>query len=615
MKQRLKRTAAALLALGCLCAASPVKVYADFDHTEFEASYTYPAQMRELSAIQLVNDMGAGWNLGNSLDCNTPYEETGWGNPRTTKDMIDAIADAGIKTLRIPVSWDGHYSDAASHTINPVFMDRVETVVNYALANDMYVILNTHHMRYQETVTTSRNTAVEQEIADVWTQIAENFKGYGDKLIFEITNEPRNGDSFWLPDSSSSSGYYNTVYYMNEAGRQAVRATGGNNSKRLIMLSNYAATGTPHMMAQWRKPADDMVAVSVHAYLPYDFALNAGGTTVFGAAEKSALDSFFSSLDSLYISKGIPVVIGEFGATNKGNDAQRLSWFKYYMEKANSNPAVSVPCVLWDNNSFEVGGEQFGYFNRSAKSFTSAGASFVDVMAGSYNSVPEPEAEAAGGNVELVSSPVSSGGEWSLICKLSKADVISNMEKYGTMYVEFSGCSKQPRLNADIEGWPHVREGVANSTGTATYTLSDVTGISGIDSAQELVLMSEDSATTVAKVYFKSDAPGHVHSYTGTSEILLEPTATTSGRKITCCSEPGCNEYKIELIPATGGNELPVLVFCDVNGDGNVDILDLNELSRVIMKVKSKVSGYNYDVNDDGQIDIKDVLAVRKKIR
>lgn len=103
----------------------------------------YSTEMRGLSASQITADMGAGWNLGNSLESSD--NETNWGNPRTTKAMIDAIAAKGFRTLRVPVRWDDHYTDWSNYTIDSSYMDRVEEVVNYGLSNGMYVILNVHH--------------------------------------------------------------------------------------------------------------------------------------------------------------------------------------------------------------------------------------------------------------------------------------------------------------------------------------------------------------------------------------------------------------------------------------------------------------------------------------
>jgi len=166
-----------------VCAAS---ASAAMDASEFPAGYTYPTEMRGLNAFQIASDMGAGWNLGNSLESSN--NETYWGNPKTTKAMIDAIAAKGFTTLRVPVRWDDHYSNPSSYTIDTNYMDRVETVVNYGLANGMYVILNVHHNDLQANV--PNTSAISEELSAIWTQIGQRFKNYGDKLIFEVITNP-----------------------------------------------------------------------------------------------------------------------------------------------------------------------------------------------------------------------------------------------------------------------------------------------------------------------------------------------------------------------------------------------------------------------------------------
>lgn len=179
--------------------------------SEFASGYSYPTQMRGLTAFQLVSDMGAGWNLGNSLESSD--SETNWGNPKTTKSMIDAIAAKGFTTLRVPVRWDDHYSDSSKYIISAEYMDRVETVVNYGLANGMYVILNVHHNDLQTAVSssTSAQNKISEELVAIWKQIGTRFKNYGDKLIFEVNNEPRRGED-WTGNAS----YYKCVNANNE---------------------------------------------------------------------------------------------------------------------------------------------------------------------------------------------------------------------------------------------------------------------------------------------------------------------------------------------------------------------------------------------------------------
>ncbi len=335
-------------------------------------------QMRGLSASELVADMGAGWNLGNSLE--SENNETYWGNPATTKAMIDKIAAKGFKTLRIPVRWDDNYADSSSYTIKSDYMDRVESVVNYGLSNGMYVIINVHHNDLQTMVSTdgSVKQRVENELSAIWKQVGERFKNYGDKLIFETINEPRAGE-----DWNGNSSYYQCVNEYNEASRSAIRATGGNNTSRLVMMPTYCASSDTPKISSWRNLGNDpMVAVSIHAYLPFDFAFEGNGHSNWTDSDYDQLSSVFDQLNSTFISRGIPIVIGEFGATNKGNTVDREKYAGIYAAFAKK---YNTPCIWWDNNCFGTGAENFGIFDRSSLSFTYEGIAdaLVNVYKGS----------------------------------------------------------------------------------------------------------------------------------------------------------------------------------------------------------------------------------------
>lgn len=322
----------------------------------------YSSKMRGMSAAEIAADMGAGWNLGNSLE--SENNETYWGNPKTTKAMIDKIADRGFKTLRIPVRWDDNYTDWSNYTINSDYMRRVEEVVNYGLDDNMYVIINVHHNDLQKWVSTDSSTQwrVKSELSSIWTQIADHFKDYGDKLIFEVNNEPR-CDEDW----GGNSAYYDCVNQYNEAARSAIRATGGNNSRRLVMLPTYCASSDSPKLYGWKNLSnDDMVAVSIHAYKPFDFAYEGNGHNYWTNDDYNQLKSNFDEMYSVFVSKGIPVVIGEFGATEKGNYDARVTYAREYAKLAKS---YGMPCLWWDNNSYGYGAEKFGIFDRNSCSF------------------------------------------------------------------------------------------------------------------------------------------------------------------------------------------------------------------------------------------------------
>ena len=129
-----------------------------------------------------------------------------------------------------------------------------------------------------------------------------------------MNNEPRSGE-----DWNGNQAYYDCVNECNEAGRAAIRATGGNNAKRLVMLPTYCASADATKVAGWKKLSnDDMVAVSIHAYLPFNFAYEENGHSNWTSSDYDSLQAVFDNLNRTFIQNGIPVVIGEFGATDKG---------------------------------------------------------------------------------------------------------------------------------------------------------------------------------------------------------------------------------------------------------------------------------------------------------
>ena len=398
---------------------------------------SYSTTMRGLSASQLVADMGAGWNLGNSLE--SENNETGWGNPATTKAMIDAIAAKGFKTLRVPVRWDDNYSDPSSYTIKSDYMDRVETVVNYGLSNNMYVIINVHHNDLQNMVTTDKSVQqrVKNELSSIWTQVGNRFKNYGDKLIFEVNNEPRSGE-----DWNGNTDFYNCVNEYNEAGRSAIRATGGNNKSRLVMLPTYCASSDSPKINGWKKLAnDDMIAVSIHAYLPFDFAFEGNGHSNWTDSDYNSLSSVFSNLNSTFINKGIPVVIGEFGATDKNNISDREKYAAIYTAMAKK---YDIPCIWWDNHNFGTGGEKFGIFNRNSCSFVYGG--IADAMVKTYGGKGDDDKDYAS-----LFSGSSSSSNWGQAVSVATTRAGGNfnpslIKSGGYFYVEYSGTQNQVEL-------------------------------------------------------------------------------------------------------------------------------------------------------------------------
>ena len=341
---------------------------------------------------QITAEIGTGWNLGNSLDAtgsgSSVNSETSWGNPKTTKAMIDAVKAQGFNTVRIPVSW-GNHTSGNNFTIDSAWLKRVKEVVDYCIDNDMYVILNIHHdtsTQYYYPSSTYKTQSV-KFVKSIWSQVAAYFKDYDQRLVFETLNEPRlvgTGDEWWFPVNSPSSAVVDSINVINTLNQTAVdtiRAAGGKNNDRCIMVPGYGASIDGCTTYAFKLPTDktaDRLIVSVHAYTPYNFALNANGTPIFSDDLKSEVDYLYNTIKSKFLDKGIPAIIGETSASNKnGNSAERVKWAQYYMGKS---AEYGVPCMLWDNNVYNGNdkGECHGHLNRSTLGWYDK--SFIDAV-------------------------------------------------------------------------------------------------------------------------------------------------------------------------------------------------------------------------------------------
>ena len=330
-------------------------------------------EMRDLTGTQLVQEMKIGWNLGNTLDAtggtkDDPLSaETSWGNPKTTEDMIKAVKEKGFNVIRVPVTWTGHLGDAPDYKINEEWLNRVQEVVNYVINNDLYCIINLHHEDWHFPSYDNLEPA-KAELVAIWKQIAARFEGYDEHLIFEGMNEPRlKGTPMeWNGGNQEAR---EVINQLNAAFVETVRASGGNNEKRHLMIPTYAASTMDSVLNDFVIPNDDKVIVSVHAYLPYTFALadNASGTSEWSAdnfADTKDIDSLIANLKERYIDNGQAVIIGEYGTRNRNfNTEPRAECARYYVSKATE---AGIPCIWWDNNAFTGNGENFGLFNRTS---------------------------------------------------------------------------------------------------------------------------------------------------------------------------------------------------------------------------------------------------------
>ncbi len=344
-------------------------------------------EMRDISSMELVSEMNIGWCLGNTLDSTNdslditdePYAfETAWGAQYTSQAQIDAVLEAGFNVIRIPVTWQGHIYDDGEYTIESTWMDRVQEIVDYAYDQGAFVILNIHHEDWHYPSYENEEAATEELIA-VWTQIGERFAGYDEHLIFEGMNEPRDkgASDEWTGNDEAR----DVINHFNAAFIETIRGLGGNNALRHLMIPGYAASSSYVNLSAIEVPEDDdKIIVSVHAYIPYNFALNTGsGATSEWDVESDTydIDTLMENLNELFISQGTPVIIGEFGAMNRDNEEDRCEWAEYYITAAKQ---YGIVCCWWDNHSYSGDGENFGLLVANGLNFSWQYPDLVETM-------------------------------------------------------------------------------------------------------------------------------------------------------------------------------------------------------------------------------------------
>ena len=324
--------------------------------------------MRNITTMELVQDMGIGINLGNTFEsygdwiadwtANKPENYiTAWGSPKITKKIIQGYADAGFGVLRIPVHWMNLMADDC--TLSADYMAAVKQTVDWALDAGMYVIINIHHD--ENGFFADFPDDMDGHLADytyVWQQIATEFKDYGDKLIFESLNEEGVWDDVWNHYGNSTSGKstaYGILNAINQAFVDTVRASGGNNAKRHLLIAGYCTDITLTCDKLFKMPTDPAgrCAVSVHYYTPSTFTIleedaswGKCQTTWGTSADFSELNRLMDMLKTNFIDKGIPVIMGEYGCTktNKDTDSVRL----YLTSVCEACLKRDICPIMWD---------------------------------------------------------------------------------------------------------------------------------------------------------------------------------------------------------------------------------------------------------------------------
>ena len=332
-----------------------------------ESPETQPSggTMRDISTMELVHDMGIGINLGNTFEsCGgwingtsvTDYE-TAWGSPVITKEIIKGYADSGFGVLRVPVAWSNMMD--SEYNIDPQYISRVKEVVRWAVEDDMYVIMNIHWDGGWFDDFPSDKEKCMTKYKAIWGQLCDNFGEFDDHLMFESLNEEGGWSELWDRYSGTTEGKAESYELLNEINQEfvdLVRSSGGNNSERHLLIAGYVTDIDCTCDEMYKMPEDPKgrCAVSVHYYTPSTFCLLAKPTdwgspreTWGSPRDMNELENYMELLKTTFIDKGIPVIMGEYGAVAISNKTPE--------QIRNYNTAVCTAAykrgicpVLWD---------------------------------------------------------------------------------------------------------------------------------------------------------------------------------------------------------------------------------------------------------------------------
>lgn len=313
----------------------------------------------EKNATHVVYDLKIGWNLGNTFDAKPVgvtglSTETSWGNPKVTKELIDLVKEAGFNAVRVPVTWGNHMD--ANNQVDPAWMERVAEVVGYVLDNDMYCVLNVHHDTGTDgwlRASRAHDPQMRDQFAALWSQIATRFADHPDKLLFESFNEILTDDNAWNAPPVDAVKVTNEL---NQLFVDTVRATGGNNALRCLVVNTYAASTDNIALSYFELPKDSIenrLIMEVHVYSPFQFTHEDYPTEI--SYSEPSVKTPISTMFVKFAYSGVPVIIGEFGCADKENDIERVSWTKYFVDTATS---YGIKCFWWDN------GSQYAIINR-----------------------------------------------------------------------------------------------------------------------------------------------------------------------------------------------------------------------------------------------------------
>ena len=595
------------------------------------------------SAIDIVNDMGMGWNLGNTFDCYstrtwTTDTETAWGNPTTTQDMITAIKASGFDSVRIPITWYENLADESTYDIDDAYLARIKEVIDYAYANDMYVIINMHWDWISDgNLWLNQGINALPQFQTMWTEIANYFKDYDNHLVFESMNEVTFD--------------YDVLNNFNQSFVNVIRESGGNNADRLLLLAGKNDDLSMTCTDSYVVPDDDMVAVSIHYYTPSAFCV-ANVDSTWGYSDTWGTDTEiqdlynnFNKMKETFVDRGIPVIVGEYGVLTREEDRKNKDdVIKYLKTVASTALAIDgISAYLWDAGNagdmqffdrknltwfnsdiqnvyknLKTNGTNLSFEYTSTKEITIPLAPYKDdngytVNIAGYGANGEKlekvilngkltGSEEAGYGIGFSATRGGQSGQWT-------AETTS-LTANGTGVVEFDGIASIDDVEVTYElefDYLQIQNWWGGSAELDSITLVFDKGVTTVTAVEGETKPTEPSVEVTTEV---TEPTNETTKPTESTEPTNETTAPTESTEPT-------NETTAPTESTNNETPAEVTLWGDANLDGEIDINDVVYINKVVLGKDSTISkqGFlNCDINEDEHLTATDALNVMKLV-
>lgn len=628
-KKKAKRLLALLLA-GALCCQTGAIPKTAMSARKAQASES-PEQTRKqdfriLSGDEMMKDMGAGWNLGNTMDGHTGFTpgETVWQPVVTTKKLIKSVHDLGFHTVRIPVTWGTMIDDTKDYAINEKWIGRVQDIVDYCVSLDMYAIINIHHDGAEQTgwlrIASSDQEGLKKKFAGVWKNIANVFKDYDEHLIFESMNEVK-GESMTVVQENE------VIMALNQIFVDTVRGTGSNNEKRWLMVPgkyNYidSICNEKNQFSLPKDTVDNRLMVSVHIYTPNGFCLGEYKTNSEYSVEKlEANDREVKPLYDTYSSKGIPVVVGEYGCINKNNPKERA----FYLEGMNRiYKKYKCVGVYWDQGWYDrTRDPDYSFAIIDRESGKPVEKEVTDGLFRGYNGVngetdystlqKSPEVKAITSLTASEASVEIGTGEWKTL-QASFAPADSNDVILWKSADESIATVSEGNIHGKRPGSTKVTVFTQNGTASQEIDVTVKPAASGkpcseIGVAEETLAMSAGESKMLAPVLTPADTEDALYFSSSNEEVatvsaLGKVVAVGNGEaKITVAASSGVTREV--AVQVTGGTAVPeIRLAVNVFYNDNDKKYFANEVSSQVATVKMN-GQYTLDFDCDRDLSQK----------